>query len=156
MTDQYDNQNVDLSEWDEEYEAAPIEENKFDDVPDGKYQVSIEKVEITRSQASGNPMLKWQLRVLGPNHVGRMIFRNSVMASAENIKFLKNDLHTCGLVLEKFSDLGSRLGDLLDIKHEVTKKTRGEFSNVYINRRIVTEDPDDSYKSGSKNALSAF
>lgn len=155
MTD-FNENGIDLSQWDEDYESAPIEENKFDDVPDGKFQVSIEKVELARAQSSGNPMLKWQLRVLGPNNAGRMIFRNSVMASAENIKFLKNDLHTCGLVLEKFSDLGSRLGDLLDIKLEVTKKTRGEFSNVYINRRIVTEDPDDSYKSGSKTALSSF
>ncbi len=155
MTD-FNNNDIDLSVWDEDYEAAPIEENKFDDVPDGKYQVAIEKVELARAQSSGNPMLKWQLRVLGPNHAGRMIFRNSVMASAENIKYLKNDLHTCGLVLERFSDLGTRLNDLLDIKLEVTKKTRGEFSNVYINRRIVTEDPDDNYKGASKDALSSF
>ena len=155
MTD-FNNNDIDLSVWDEDYEAAPIEENKFDDVPDGKYQVAIEKVELARAQSSGNPMLKWQLRVLGPNHAGRMIFRNSVMATAENIKYLKNDLHTCGLVLERFSDLGNRLNDLLDIKLEVTKKTRGEFSNVYINRRIVTEDPDDEYKSASKDALSSF
>ncbi|HPQ70543.1 MAG TPA: DUF669 domain-containing protein [bacterium] len=152
----FNNNDIDLSVWDEDYEAAPIEENKFDDVPDGKYQVAIEKVELARAQSSGNPMLKWQLRVLGPNHAGRMIFRNSVMATAENIKYLKNDLHTCGLVLERFSDLGNRLNALLDIKLEVTKKTRGEFSNVYINRRIVTEDPDDNYKSASKDALSSF
>ena len=155
MTD-FNNNDIDLSQWDEDYESAPIEENKFDDVPDGKYQVSVEKVELARAQTSGNPMLKWQLRILGPNHAGRMIFNNSVMASAENIKYLKNDLHTCGLVLEKFSDLGNRLNDLLDVKLEVTKKTRGEFSNVYYNRRIVTADPDDNYKSASKNALSSF
>jgi len=155
MTD-FSNNDIDLSEWNDDYEAAPIEENKFDDVPDGKYQVSVEKVELARSKTSNNPMLKWQLRILGPNHAGRMIFRNSVMASAENIKYLKNDLHTCGLVLERFSDLGNRLNDLLDVKLEVTKKTRGEFSNVYVNRRIVTEDPDDNYKSASKDALSSF
>ena len=54
MTD-FNNNDIDLSVWDEDYEAAPIEENKFDDVPDGKYQVAIEKVELARAQSSGPP-----------------------------------------------------------------------------------------------------
>ena len=156
MTDHHDNNDIDLSVWDEDYEAAPIEENRFDDAPDGKYQVSVEKVEIARSQASGNPMLKWQLRILGPSCQGRMIFRNNVMATSENIKWLKNDLHTCGLVLAKLSDLPSRLAELLDVGIEVTKRTRGEYSNTYFNRRIVLDDPDGDYQDTAKNALSAF
>ena len=154
MTD-FNNNDIDLSKWDDEYESAEVEPNKFDEVPDGKYQVKVEKVELARSQ-NDNEMLKWQLRVLGPNHAGRMIFRNNMITSSENIKYLKNDLHTCGLVLAKLSELKNKLNDLLDVKIEVTKKTRGEFSNVYFNSRIVTEDPDDSYQSASKDALSSF
>ena len=41
-----------------------------------------------------------------------------------------------GLKLTKFSELSNRLAELLDAILEVTKKTRGEYSNVYFNRRI--------------------
>jgi len=30
--------------------------------PDGKYQVNVEKAELTEAHTSGNPMLKWTLR----------------------------------------------------------------------------------------------
>jgi len=146
---------TDLAHWDEEYAATEVEPNQFDDVPDGKYQVKVEKVELARTQ-NGDPMLKWQLRVLGPQHRGRMMFRNNVMASKENIKFLKADLLTCGLELGKLSDLPNRLNDLLDVAMEVTKRTRGEYSNVYINKRIVLDDPDGEYQNAAKGALSAF
>ena len=39
---------------------------------------------------------------------------------------------------------------------EVTKRTRGENENVYINRRIVLEDGGDEYDSAARNALAPF
>ena len=109
-------------------------------VPDGKYQVNVDRVELTRAQTSGNPMLKWTLRILAPTHKGRLLWRNNVMASNENIKWLKQDLYTCGLQLQKLSDLPGHLEQLLNIKLEVTKRTRGENENIYFNRRIVMAD----------------
>jgi hypothetical protein len=93
----YGNQNadnLDLAQFDDAFEAAEVEERAFDPVPDGKYQVNVERVELTRAQTSGNPMLKWSLRIFAPTHKGRMLWRNNVMASAENIKWLKQDLYT--------------------------------------------------------------
>ena len=69
------------------------------------------------------------------------------MASKENLKWLKTDLHTCGVDLDKLSDLPNRLGDLLDVTLEITKRTKGDNENIYFNRRVVVEDPlagDDS------------
>ena len=129
---------LDLTQFDETYAEAPIEE-RDSEPPDGKFQVSIEKVDLTRSQA-GNPILKWMLRILGPTCEGRVLWRNNVIVSRENVKWLKNDLFVCGLKLEKLSDLAQHLAELLDVKLEVTKRTQGEFTNVYFNRRIVTED----------------
>ncbi len=129
----------DLTQLDDEYEEAPVEEREFDDIPDGKYQVRVEKAELTRSQTSGNPMLKWTLKILGPRFAGRYLWRNNVI-TRDNLKWLKTDLHTCGVVLSKLSELQSRLGDLLDITLEVTKKTRGESESIYINRRIVIDE----------------
>ncbi|HPQ70610.1 MAG TPA: DUF669 domain-containing protein [bacterium] len=155
MTDQYDNQNFDLAALDDDYAAAEVEPNQFDDLPDGKYQAKVEKVEMGNTQ-NGAPMLKWQLRVLGPQHRGRMLFRNSVMASRDNLKYLKADLLLCGLELAKLSDLPNRLNELLDVGLEVTKRTRGEYSNIYFNKRIVLENPDGDYQDAAKSALSAF
>ena len=134
-------ESVDLTQFDDDFAEAPIEERQFDSVPDGKYQVNVERVEVTRAQSSGNPMLKWMLRILAPRCQGRVLFRHNVMATRENLKWLKNDLHVCGLDLAKVSDLPDRLGELLDVKLEVTKRTKGENENVYFNRRIVLDGP---------------
>ena len=128
----------DLSQFDEDFASAPVE-NPGESVPDGKYQVVVHKVELARSKQSDTPMLKWQLKIIAPHSVGRMIFRNNMLGSAENVKWLKQDLYACGLGLEKLSDLPGRLTDLLDVALQVTVKSKGEYSNVFINNRIDTD-----------------
>jgi hypothetical protein len=147
---------IDLAQFDDDFAEAPIEERDFEPLPDGKYQVVVEKVELTRAQSSGNPMLKWTLRVLGPQHRGRLLWRNSVMASRENLKWLKTDLHTCGLVLARLSELPANLERLLDVKLEITKRTKDENENVYFNKRIVTEDEGQGYDAAAQDALNPF
>jgi hypothetical protein len=135
-----DGPEVDLTQFDDAFADAPVEEKEFEPIPDGKYQVNVEKVEITTAKTSGNPMLKWTLRILAPRFRGRLLWRNNVMATRENIKWLKNDLHVCGLDLQKLSDLPTHLERLLDVKLEVTKRTKGDSENVYFNRRIVLDE----------------
>ena len=155
MTQDYDTtgmSDLDLAQFDDDFSEASIEEREFEEIPDGKYQVNVEKVELTRAQSSGNPMLKWTLKILGPRFAGRLLWRNSVMASKENLKWLKTDLHTCGLEIKKLSELPSRLGDLLDVKLEITTRTKGENENIYFNRRIVVED----VPAGDDDTLTPF
>ncbi len=134
-----DDASVDLSRFDNEFAEAPVEE-KTESVPDGKYQANVDKVEITTARSSGNPMLKWTLRILGPSYRNRLLWRNNVMATRENIRWLKNDLHVCGLDLQKLSDLPANLEKLLDVKLEITKRTKGDSENVYFNRRLVLDE----------------
>jgi hypothetical protein len=155
VTDEYTNpgsdvDSFDLAQFDDDYEGASVEEREFEDIPDGKYQVNVEKVELSRAQSSGNPMLKWTLRILGPRSKGRLLWRNNVMATKENMKWLKTDLHTCGLELTKLSELPSRLGALLDVKLEVTKRTKGENESIFLNRRIVLAEAEED------DSLAAF
>ena len=142
----YSNQpidNLDLAQFDDAFNAAEVEDREYDTVPDGKYQVNVERVELTRAKTSGNPMLKWTLRIIAPGYKGRLLWRNNVMVSSMNIKWLKQDLYICGLQLTKLSDLPGYLEQLLNIKLEVTKRTRGENENIYFNRRIVlADDPE--------------
>ena len=146
---------VDLTDFEDDYTEAEVEDREFEPVPDGKYQVNVDQVELVRSKSSGNPMLKWTLRILAPRFRGRLLWRNSIIASRENLKWLKTDLHTCGLDLEKLSDLYKHLGELTGVKLEVTKRTNGDFENVYFNRRLVIED-DENSKTGAQDALTPF
>lgn len=133
---------MDLTQFDDDFVSADVEEKDFEAVPDGKYQVKVDRVELTRSETSGNPMLKWALKILGPTHKGRLLWRNNVIASKDNVKWLKQDLYTCGLQMDKLSDLPGKLETLLDVGLEVTKRTKNEFENIYFNRRIVLSDED--------------
>lgn len=133
---------MDLAQFDDDFVTADVEEKDFESVPDGKYQVKVDRVELTRSETSGNPMLKWALKILGPTHKGRLLWRNNVIASKDNVKWLKQDLYTCGLQMDKLSDLPGKLETLLDVGLEVTKRTKNEFENIYFNRRIVLSDED--------------
>ena len=146
---------ADLATFDEEFEGAPVEDSGFEPLPDGKYQVAVERVELVRSRA-GNPMRKWTLRVLGPQCQGRLLWRNSVIASTENLKWLKTDLHTCGIALGKLSELPTRLPELLDIHLEVTKRTRGEYESVYLNKRIEAAGSSDAPAGSAGSALPPF
>ena len=133
---------MDLAQFDDDFVSADVEEKDFESVPDGKYQVKVDRVELTRSETSGNPMLKWALKILGPTHKGRLLWRNNVIASKDNVKWLKQDLYTCGLQMDKLSDLPGKLETLMDVGLEVTKRTKNEFENIFFNRRIVLSDED--------------
>ncbi len=125
-------QSPDLSAFDDEFASAEAPEHE--EVPDGKYQVRIETVRLENSQ-KGDPMIKFDLEVMSGSQAGRHIFKNSVITQA-SIPYVKGDLKTLGLKLAKFSELSGRLEELLDVTLEVTKRTRGDYTNVYFNRRI--------------------
>jgi len=148
-------QSIDLAQFDDGFRSETTEERAdFETVPDGKYQVAVEKVELTQS-STGNPMLKWTLRILAPRFLNRFLWRNSVFTH-NTLKYVKTDLHLCGLDLEKLSELPKQLDKLLDVKLEVTKKTKGDNENIYFNRRIETAASANRYQREAGDALVPF
>jgi hypothetical protein len=127
-----DNSPIDLSSYDADFEAAQAPD--MEEVPDGKYQVRVNTVKLAQSQ-KGDPMLKWGLIVISGQYADRHIFKNSVITPA-SLPFVKGDLQTLGLTLPKFSDLPNHLESLLDLSIEVTKRTKGDFTNVYFNKLL--------------------
>lgn len=123
---------VDLSGFDDEFDAASPPD--LDSLPDGKYQVQILKAHLDKSQ-KGDPMIKWDLAVISGPLTGRHLFKNSVITPA-SLPFVKGDLKTLGLQLGKFSELPTRLEEVLDLALEVTRRTKGDYTNVYFNRRL--------------------
>jgi hypothetical protein len=146
---------TDLAHFDDVYKDSEVDEDGFDTVPDGKYQVNVDRVELVRT-TKGDPMLKWTMRILGPNFAGRNLWRYNVMASDENIRWLKKDLYACELRLTRISELPANLERLLDVRLEVTKRTKGEYESIYINKRIRTADDQDRSSGKTSEALSKF
>lgn len=137
---------IDLAQFEDAYTHAPA----TDTIPDGKYQVSVERVELTRAKRTGNPMLLWRLKILNSEYAGRIMFRQNMLMTPENIKWLKHDLVLCGLILGKLSELPLKLEQLLGIKLEISKVTKNEIENVYFNARILTaNEPGGQTQNGS-------
>jgi len=133
----------DLSQFDDEYRRQAVTTRaKPAPLPDGKYSVLVDKVELAPTQ-KGDPALKWSFRVTssGPFY-NRLLWKTTVI-SDKTMPILKEDLEVCGLRLEPFSDLQNRLGDLLDIPLEITKRTNGQYENIYFNRRLDHLDEAD-------------
>jgi len=149
-----DDKLVDLTEYDDAFgRERPEERGDFEEVPDGKYEVTVEKVELTQAQSTGNPMIKWMLRINGPRLTNRVLWRNSVI-TMNTLKYVKTDLHLCGIDLEKLSNLPLPLERLLDLRLSVTKKTKGENENIFFNSRIDNgQTPNKSGQSAGDSAI---
>ncbi len=145
---------IDLSYLDDEFEETEVPDQDFSPVPDGKYQVLVERAEISTAQSSGNPMLKWTLRILGPAYRDRLLWKNSVLLSGL-LQYVKKDLQTCGVHIQKISDLPDQLERLLDLKLEITKKTKNENENIFFNK-LISGASEDNYERASQEAKTPF
>jgi len=126
---------LDLTALDGDFAAAPLP-SRSGAVPDGHYHVQVAHVEITTTRTSGRPILKWQLRICGPAYYGCSLWKTSHLSTLATLRWLKHDLDLCGLELDKLSDLPGQLHRLLTVELDVTKRSQGEWENVYFNRRL--------------------
>lgn len=139
---------VDLSQFDDVYDELdpPNSSEVAREIPDGTYQVRVDGVELKlsklRDDGGGNPMLQWKLVVLSPGDwQDEILWKRSMIVTEDNVRFLKGDLEICGLHLGRFSELGQRLQELLDIMLEVKKVTKGHFTNIYFQSRLDLSKP---------------
>ena len=131
---------IDLSRFDSDFQCEKIDDsNTLDAIPDGKYRVIVQEVLLKETQQSGNPMLRWTLRIVGPPMNDRLLWKNRVITS-NTLKYLKMELHVCGLDLQSLSELPQHLEQMRNIQLEVTKRTKGPNDNIYFNRRIPDGD----------------
>lgn len=126
---------MDLSRFNQSFEVEQAPPQSFGEVPDGRYRVLISDLELGLA-STGNPVLKYGLRIASGEFRGRMIWKRRVI-TANTIRYTKSELMTCGLRLERFSHLNRRLAELQGIGLEVSKVTKGEKSDVFFNRRLV-------------------
>jgi hypothetical protein len=122
---------IDLQEFDTAFESASSPNGE---VPDGTYTARICDVSLLRSKA-GNPMLVWDLRILGPESQGRMLKKRRAITD-KTIAYVRQELETCGLTMNKMSELNGQLHRMIDLDLEILKTTRNSDTNIYFNRRM--------------------
>ena len=157
MTDEY---SIDLAYLDDEYnQVTPAERQEFDDIPNGRYQAYVDKVALTRSKAN-NPMLKWELVIIAGPFKRRRLFRQNLLVTPENLRWLKADLQTAGLTLTRLSELKEHLNELLNVVLDINVRTKGsgdeQRTDVYLNKRLDIELPAEFRQAGGSQEFDAL
>ena len=129
------NTDIDLTRFDSVVQSETPDRPKIDSIPDGRYEVRIEDAELSVSPRSGNPVLKYTLRVTGPSFANRVMWKHRGI-TANTVQYVMDELKVCGLQLKRFSDLGEFLHEIIGAEIEITRKTRGEDVNIYFNRQL--------------------
>lgn len=119
-------------------DAAPMSNQ----IPDGRYEVVVAEATLTTSQSSGNPMIRWVLRISGAAFRDRILRKYNAITE-NSIRVVRKELEVCGLQLDKFEDLKSRVKELEGVELEVQQVTKGEFTNIYFNRAITSHTQAD-------------
>lgn len=119
-------------------DAAPVTHV----IPDGRYEVVVTEASLTRSQRSGNPMIRWILRITGTNCRDRILRKHSAITD-NTLRFVRKELEICGLRLERFEDLKVRACELEGVELEIVKVTKGEDSNIYFNHALTSKSQAD-------------
>ena len=104
---------VDLSKFDDDYRKAQQADTPppYRPVPDGRYQVIVETVELTKTRSTNNPMVKWRLRISGPAMADRVLWKNSVITE-RTVGFVAKELTMCGVTMQSLNELPARLPDM--------------------------------------------
>jgi hypothetical protein len=118
-----------LAQFNEAFEAA---EDPSLPIPDGTYTVWIERIQKTTARVSGNPILRWNLPILGPRCLGRRLWRSHALSTPEQFGWLKRDLALCKIRLHQLSDLPVHLPDLIGLELRVSLRTINERQSLYF------------------------
>ena len=134
--DRFEADPVDLSEFEDDFTrtASPAaRESHRDQIPDGPYDARVEDVTLSRVQSTGNPMLIWRLRILGPTHRGASISKVRIITH-KTVDFLKEDLSKLGLEMGSLKEMTSRLDEMVDRPIGIIKKVRPDkgWTDVYF------------------------
>lgn len=126
-----------LKQYEETFKNAKVEENTYDDLPDGKYVVRINRAAVEESKATGRPQMVWEMVIEEGSYTGRYVWKYSGLDSIDKITWLKQDLFRVGHPIESLADLQGLLPNLLDNRLKITLKTKtnakGSFQNVFFN-----------------------
>lgn len=121
-------------------------------VPDNNYQVRIIDCRLERSKNSNRLQVAQTMQVLNGKFKDRIIYRYSGIETAESLGYLKGELRKLDIKVPKnIINLTRTLEEIIGIDCDITVKTKGGFTNTYINSRAeddIDEDEEDEDEDG--------
>lgn len=143
--------------------AEPAESKSFDTVPNGKYQVFVDKAYTNKSDKTGHDQLIWELVILAGPFKRRRLFHRSTLLTQDNVRWLLHDLQVAGVPpITKMNELHDRVKALLDVVLEVSVRNKqldeNTVTNIYLNKRLSLEIPADvrNGSGGNEHDLTPF
>lgn len=111
-------------------------------VPDGLYEVTIEKTVKGETQ-TGNPKLAWWLQITNGPYAGQMLFKNSAFTTISSVAYFKRDLAFCGYYPSQLRETLSNPPELIDIQLVVEKVTKDGYASIYFKEYLGRVGEDD-------------
>lgn len=105
--------------------ANPIADREYENLPDGDYEASIERVEY-KNNKKGNPMITYTLKVLDDNQYnGRLHWKNVNLVHSQSGEFMPGQFRTemdfiYGLLDEEVTEK-SDINEFMDILDEINE-----------------------------------
>ncbi len=116
-------------------------------IPDGIYTGQLIIAEIVRGKTDPSQLfLRVELGILGGSQDGQVasLLQPLTVTEPKRVLFLKRLLRTLGYDEPGLSALEDWLPSIIGRTYEVQVKTNGQYTNVYINRRVLHPDGDGS------------
>jgi hypothetical protein len=105
----------------DDIKAAAENKTDFEEVPDGDYEVHIQKLELKQSK-SGNPMVSCWFKILEGSRKGSIIFMNQVITQGFQIHIVNEFLRSLGTSLDvefkSYSQYAKLLANILDVTED--------------------------------------
>jgi hypothetical protein len=116
-----------LSKFDGLYSAATVGEGAQPNsgIPDGEDSAVVEEVTLMQSSMSA-PTIAWTFRIRGGTQSDRLL-RKARPITERTIGWVKEDFTKCGLELNVFSELSSRIEELRGASVTILKRGDNDF-----------------------------
>lgn len=123
------NKAFDVEGLQKDIETAKENDQEFDELPLGDYEIAVDKMEIKKSK-KGSPMFSAWLKVVSGDYKGRLLFINQVITQGFQLKIVMDFLESLGTDKEiTFKDFAQFNDLVLDILEVITGKQEYLVSN---------------------------
>ena len=132
----------DLEMMDEEHMPEKVEDTTGS-IPDGSYQTRLEKIYFDNINEKLKIIAVFE--IVADEYESRAIWKFINLETKENLNYAALDMRRLGVKKDFiWSKLPEFFPDLLDNHYQVTLKTKNDFQNVYINKKIDLDDVAES------------
>lgn len=123
------NSNIDLEGLKHDIDDASQNQQNFEEVPAGTYEVVVTKMELTESK-HGDPMFTCWFKIIGAEQKGRLIFMNQVITQGFQIHIVNQLLRDMDSGIEiKFDDFNQYATLIFQIEEKLKADNCGFIIN---------------------------